>query len=69
MLLHWILAVNKNIKRSSILWNAIGGAANACQSAIILIFVSHKLGIVTAGIVTIAYAVACLLYTSDAADE
>ncbi len=63
MLLHWILAVNKNIKRSSILWNAIGGAANACQSAIILIFVSHKLGIVTAGIVTIAYAVANLFMT------
>ena len=60
MLINWLLGNEQNRKRSSVLWNAIGGAANACQSAIILIFISHKLGILVAGIVTIAYAVANL---------
>lgn len=60
MLINWILGNEQNSKRSAALWNTIGGGLNAGQAAIILIFISHKLGIVTAGIVTIAYAIANL---------
>ena len=63
MLTKWILGNEKNSGRSGALWNTIGGTISAGQSAIILIFISHKMGIVTAGIVTIAYAVANLFMT------
>lgn len=49
-------------RHSAIFWNALGGAAFAGQSAVILIFVSNRLGMEAAGIVTIAYAVANLFY-------
>ena len=65
MLMKWFIGNEKDRKRSSVIWNAIGGAANACQSAIILIFISHKLGIMVAGIVTIAYAVANLFMSME----
>lgn len=52
---------HKNTKYSGMIWNAIGGMINAGQSAIILIFVSYKLGHYIAGMVTIAYAIANLL--------
>lgn len=60
MLTRWFLGNEKASARSGAVWNTIGGTLNAGQSAIILIFISHKLGIVTAGIITIAYAVANL---------
>lgn len=49
------------MKYSSVFWNSIGGMLNAGQSAIILIFVSYKIGITIAGMLTIAYAIASLL--------
>ncbi len=63
MLKKWLLGNEKNAARDGAIWNTIGGTLSAGQSAIILIFISHKLGIVTAGIVTIAYAVANLFMT------
>ena len=60
MLIKWLLGNPNNSKRASVLWNAVGGMMNAGQSAIILIFISYRLGLKTAGIVTIAYAVANL---------
>jgi len=63
MLKKWLLGNEQHTKSSSVIWNALGGAINAGQSAIILIFVSHRLGLVTAGMVTIAYAVAQIFYS------
>ncbi len=63
MLTKWLLGNEKNSARAGAIWNTISGTLNAGQSAIILIFISHKLGIVTAGIITIAYAVANLFLT------
>lgn len=60
MLNKWLLGNPNNSRRSSVLWNAVGGMMNAGQSAIILIFISYRLGLKIAGIVTIAYAVANL---------
>lgn len=60
MFINWILGNEQNSRRSAAVWNAVGGALNAGQAAIVLIFISHKLGIVTAGMVTIAYAIANL---------
>lgn len=59
-MMNWILGNEQNSKRSSVIWNAVGGAFSAGQAAIILIFISHKLGLTIAGMVTIAYAVANL---------
>lgn len=60
MLSKLLLGNEKNIKRSSVIWNSIGGALNAGQVAIMLIFISYKLGHTIAGMVTIAYAIANL---------
>lgn len=60
MLKKWILGNEQNTKRASVIWNALGGALNAGQAAIILIFISYRLGLTIAGMVTIAYAVANL---------
>lgn len=60
MLKGWVLGKEQNIKRNSVIWNALGGAFNAGQSAIILIFISYRQGLTVAGMVTIAYAVANL---------
>lgn len=58
MLVKWLIGTDGEIKKESVIWNTIGGAVNAGQSAIILIFVSHRLGVNVAGMVTIAYAIA-----------
>lgn len=60
MLINWLLGDVKTSKRSGVIWNSAGGMFNAGQAAIILIFISYKLGLTVAGIVTIAYAVANL---------
>ena len=56
-MINWITAKRQNTG-ISFWWNALGGAISAGQSAILLIFISHRIGITTAGIVTISYAVA-----------
>ncbi len=58
MIYNWISGNPKNITSSSAIWNTIGGAVNAGQSAIILIFISRRLGLEIAGMVTIAFAIA-----------
>lgn len=61
MFIQWLLDDKSQVeKKTSIIWNAISGMLNAGQSAVILIFVSHNLGIFTAGTITIAYAIANL---------
>lgn len=50
-MINWITAKGQNT-RVSFWWNALGGAISAGQSAILLIFISHRIGITTAGIVT-----------------
>lgn len=59
-LFEWFTDIPKNKNRSSIIWNSASGMFNAGQAAILLVFISHKMDLVTAGIVTIAYAVANL---------
>ena len=56
-MINWITAKRQNTG-ICFWWNALGGAISAGQSAILLIFISHRIGITTAGIVTISYAVA-----------
>ena len=48
--------------KKAVIWNSASSMINAGQSALILIFISHFLGIESAGIFTIAYAVANLTY-------
>lgn len=48
--------------KKAVIWNSASSIINAGQSAIILIFVSHFLDVESAGIFTIAYAVANLIY-------
>lgn len=50
-------------KKKAVIWNTAAGIINAGQSAIILIFISHKLGTEAAGVFTIAYALANLFST------
>ena len=60
MLSRLLLGNENRIKQSSIIWNSVGGALFAGQPAIILVFISHRMGNNTAGIVTISYAVATI---------
>ena len=56
--------LNKNDYQSpyfAIFWNAFGGGLFAGQMAFILIFISRKSSLETAGIITIAYAIANLI--------
>lgn len=57
----WIMG--NESKKEGFWWNAIGGGISSGQAAILLVFISHQLEITTAGIVTIAYAVANLFAT------
>lgn len=60
MLMNWLIGKEENKERSGVIWNSVGGMFNAGQAAIILVFVSYKLGLTVAGMVTISYAVASL---------
>lgn len=50
------LLSDKNIERDSYIWNMIGSMLNAFQSVIMLMILTRILGLVEAGIFTIAYA-------------
>lgn len=63
MFIQWLLDDKNQKDKKIIIWNAIGGMLNAGQSAIVLVFVSHYLGIFAAGTITIAYAIANLFLT------
>lgn len=54
---------NRNIARDSFLWNMIGSLLMAFQSVIMLMILTRTLGLVEAGIFTIAYANANLFLT------
>lgn len=53
--------MKKNIR--DVFWNATGSTLNAVSSLVFLIIVTRINGVKEAGIFTIGYAVACLLYT------
>ncbi len=63
MLAKWLLGKEQRIRSSSVIWNTIAGAFHAGQSAIILIFITRQFGLVTAGMVTIAYALGQIFYS------
>ncbi len=63
MIKKWLIGQEQSARRSSFIWNAIAAGFNACQSAIVLIFVTRRLGLEMAGIVTIGYALANLFQT------
>ena len=54
---------DKNIDKNSYIWNMTGGMLNAFQSVIMLMILTRTLGLVEAGILTIAYANANLFLT------
>ena len=53
---------SNNIVRDSYLWNVLSASIFAMQSAIILIVITHTVGLEDAGIFSIAYAIASLMY-------
>lgn len=55
-----VIGKEKNAKRASFFWNAAYSGLNACQSAIILLFVSRTMSLVDAGIISIGFALANL---------
>lgn len=55
-----IVGKSKNVKRASFFWNAAYSGLNACQSAIILLFVSRTACLSDAGIISISFALANL---------
>lgn len=59
----FLLGSAKNIFRDSYIWNTIGGALDAGQSALLLIVISRTNPVEDAGVFSIAYAIACLAVT------
>ena len=53
---------SNNIVRDSYLWNVLSASIYAMQSAIVLIVITHTVGLEDAGIFSIAYAIASLMY-------
>lgn len=58
----YFLNNSKNITRDSYIWNMIGSFLLAFQSVILLIIITHSIGIIEAGIFTLAYANANLFF-------
>lgn len=56
MQLKQFLLDNRNIERDSFIWNMLGSLLSAFQSVIMLVILTHTLGLTDAGIFTIAYA-------------
>lgn len=63
MNIKFFLLSDKNIERDSFIWNMIGGLLMAFQSVIMLMILTRVLGLVEAGVLTIAYANANLFLT------
>lgn len=59
----WLVSKETRIKRDSFIWNTIGAGFSACQSAVVLFFLSRIAGIEIVGIVTIGFALANLFMT------
>lgn len=55
--------IDRNIKKDSYIWNMTGGLLNAFQSVFILMVLSRVLDVYTAGVFTIAWAIANLMIT------
>ena len=64
MLIRILIGKEKSINKSALIWNSVGGALNAGQVAIMLIFISYKMGNTIAGMITISYAVANLFMSA-----
>lgn len=60
MIKKWLLGKENRIVSSGVFWNTLGGAFNAGQSALLLIFVSYSLDVTVSGMVSIAFATANL---------
>lgn len=58
-----IFVKNNNIERSSFIWNMISSIIMAFQSVILLIILTHTVGLYSSGLFTIAYANANLFLT------
>ena len=53
--------MNNNLKKSYF-WNTLGSGLNSCNSLFFLIIVTRINGIKDAGIFTLSFATACMLY-------
>ena len=60
--LKFIFTDTKDIKRSSYIWNMVASLVYAGQSALVLMIITRTNGLDDAGVFSIAYAVASLLY-------
>ena len=57
-----IYTETKDVKKASYIWNTMSATLFAVQSAIVLIVITHTVGLEDAGIFSIAYAVGSLMY-------
>lgn len=57
-----LFLISKNPSRSSFLWNAVAGTSSAIQSAFLLIVIMRTNGIDDAGVFSIAYAIARMMF-------
>lgn len=57
----WLVSEDQNSSRRSVIWNALGGGLLTGQAAIVLMFVARTDTLQTAGVVTLAYALATLV--------
>lgn len=60
MIRRFLLGSQNTIDRDAFIWNMIGGMLNACQSAILLVVISHVAPVQDAGVFALAYAIASL---------
>lgn len=63
MVSSFLMGKDTNIKKDSVIWNMIGGLVNAFQSVFLLAVMTRTIGVVDAGIFTIAFAIANLMLT------
>ena len=63
MLRKFIIGSPKEPAKDAYVWNMIGGMLDACQSALLLLVISHTNTVEDAGVYTIAYAIASLAIT------
>lgn len=63
MIKRWIVGNNVNIDKKSIFWNMIASTLNAGLSVLFLLIVTRILGVVEAGIFSLAYSVSMMMLT------
>ncbi|WP_041138611.1 lipopolysaccharide biosynthesis protein [Beduini massiliensis] len=63
MIKRWIIGSNENVDKKSVFWNMIASTLNAGLSVLFLLIVTRILGVVEAGIFSLAYSVSMMMLT------